>query len=85
MSVRLSVRTSTHKMTSQQRRWGKLNPKDIIIGNGVWIGSNSTILAGVTIGDGTVIAAGAVVTKDCEANYLYAGVPAKKIKELEMQ
>lgn len=52
----------------------------IRIGNDVWIGANSSILDGVNIGDGAVVAAGAVVNKDVEANSIVAGVPAKKIK-----
>ena len=50
------------------------------IGNHVWIGMNATILKGVKIGDGAVIAAGAVVTKDVPANSLVGGVPAKELK-----
>ena len=50
------------------------------IGNDVWIGSNSMILQGVTIGDGAVIAAGAVVNKDVEPFTVVGGVPARKIK-----
>ena len=53
----------------------------ISIGNRVWIGMNVTILKGVKIGDGAVIAAGAVVTKDVPSNSLAAGVPAKVIRE----
>lgn len=52
--------------------------KDIIIGNDVWIGHGAKIMAGVTVGDGCVIAAGAVVTHDTEPYCLYAGVPAVK-------
>ena len=55
----------------------------ITIGNDVWIGGHSTILPGVTIGDGAVIAAGAVVTKDVEPNSIVGGVPAKLIKKTE--
>lgn len=55
--------------------------KDIIIGNDVWIGYDVKIMAGCRIADGCVIAAGSVVTKDTEPYCLYAGVPAKKIKE----
>lgn len=53
----------------------------IKIGNHVWIGVNVTILKGVSIGDGAIIAAGAVVTKDIPAKCLAGGVPAKVIKE----
>lgn len=55
-------------------------PSPIKIGKNVWIGSNSTILPGITIGDNAVIAAGAVVTKNVEANVIVGGVPAKFIK-----
>ena len=57
----------------------------ITIGNDVWIGGNSTILPGVTIGDGAVVAAGAVVTKDVEPNTIVGGVPAKVIKKIEIK
>lgn len=53
----------------------------ISIGNRVWIGLNATILKGVTIGDGAVIAAGAVVNRDVPPNCLVGGVPAKIIKQ----
>lgn len=53
----------------------------IVIEDNVWIGCNSTILKGVTIGEGSVVAAGAVVTKSCPPYSLIGGVPAKVIKE----
>ena len=53
----------------------------IIIGNHVWIGMRAIILKGVTVGDGAVIAAGAVVTHDVPANTLVGGVPARVIRE----
>ena len=52
------------------------------IGNGCWIGANATILGGVTIGDGAVVAAGAVVTQNVDANTLVGGVPCKVIRSL---
>ena len=51
-------------------------------GRNVWVGSNATILQGVTIGDNAVIGAGAVVTKDVEANTIVGGVPARFIKSI---
>ncbi len=53
----------------------------ITIGNHVWIGTRAMILKGVTIGDGAVVAAGAVVTKDVPPNSVVAGIPAKVVKE----
>ena len=53
----------------------------VIIGNRAWVSTRTTILPGVNIGEGAVIAAGAVVTKDCEEFSVYGGVPAKKIGE----
>jgi len=58
----------------------KLEP--VIIGNDVWVGANSTILPGVTIGDFSVVAAGSVVTKDVPSGVLVAGVPAQIKKHL---
>jgi putative colanic acid biosynthesis acetyltransferase WcaF len=55
--------------------------KKITIKNDVWIGANCIILAGVTIGEGAVVAAGSVVTKDIAPFTIVGGVPAKLIKE----
>ena len=54
----------------------------VIIGDDIWIGANAVILPGVNIGNHSVVAAGAVVTKDVPAHSLVAGVPAKVIKEI---
>ena len=56
---------------------GKESIGDVCIGDNVWIGTRAIILKGVTIGDGAVVAAGAVVTKDVPPGCLVAGVPAK--------
>lgn len=67
------------------RDYHKLNNEEnlvpIKIGQNVWIGCRALILKGVTIGDGAVIAAGAVVTKDVPPRTMVAGNPAKIIKE----
>lgn len=75
--------TSTHKIGSSTKRAGEWYVQPITVGNGCWIGARSTILPGVSIGAGCVIAAGSMVLKDCEPNCLYAGIPAKKVKELD--
>lgn len=61
-------------------RDGYSSEAPISIGDHVWIGTNAVILKGVSIGDGAVIAAGSVVTKDVPARSLVAGVPAKVIR-----
>lgn len=53
----------------------------IIIGNRVWLSNRVIILPNLTIGEGAVVAAGAVITKNCDSYGVYAGVPAKKIKD----
>jgi len=59
----------------------KLSTKGpIVIGNNVWIGDKATILSGVTIGDGAIVAANSVVTKNVPAYSIVAGCPAKIIK-----
>ena len=55
--------------------------KPITIGHHCWIGTGATVLQGVNIGDGAVVAAGAVVTKDIPANEVWGGVPAKFIRK----
>jgi len=62
---------------------GKQYPKkgNINIGNDVWIGYNSTIMAGVSIGDGAIIAANSTVVKDVEPYSIVGGNPAKEIKK----
>lgn len=55
--------------------------KTTVIGNDVWIGSNVVILGGLNIGDGAVIGAGAVVTKDVQPYSIVVGNPAREIKK----
>jgi maltose O-acetyltransferase len=62
-----------------------IDTKPIIIEDFVWLGCNCTILGGVTVGKGSVVAAGSVVTKDVPPNVLVGGVPAKIIKALELE
>jgi len=57
-----------------------MDNKPVFIDNDVWVGINVTILPGVRIGKGSIVAAGSVVTKDVEAGSVVGGVPAKVIK-----
>jgi acetyltransferase-like isoleucine patch superfamily enzyme len=63
-------------------RMNNLLLKSVIIGNDVWIGAGCRILCGLTIPDRVVIAAGAVVNKNCKSKMLYGGVPAVEIKKI---
>jgi maltose O-acetyltransferase len=74
--------TATHAPGRSSRRAGPPEARPISVGDGTWIGARATILPGVTIGTGCIIAAGSVVTKDCEPNTLYGGVPARRIRAL---
>jgi tetrahydrodipicolinate N-succinyltransferase len=55
----------------------------VYLGANVWVGDHATVLKGVTIGDNSIVAAGAVVTSDVPANVVVAGNPAKVIKALD--
>ena len=72
--------TLNHGLLPEERH--DLIPKPIHIGKNVWIGSNSTVLPGVTIGDNAVIGAGSVVTKDIPENMIAVGSPAKVIRSI---
>ena len=70
-----------HAIIKNNRDSAKENcASDVIIGDDVWIGTNAIILKGVSIGNGSVVAAGSVVTKSCPPGSLIAGVPAKVIR-----
>lgn len=72
--------TLNHELAPERRKITR--PAPIVLGKNVWVGSNATVLPGVTIGDNAVIAAGAVVTKDVAHDTIVGGVPAKVIKRI---
>jgi maltose O-acetyltransferase len=74
------ILTSTHAINSEGEVARGQESQDVRIGDGCWIGARATIMPGVRIGAGTVIAAAAVVTKDCEPAAIYAGVPARRLR-----
>ena len=77
-----AVLATINHMEDPEKRAGMIF-QPIHIEKKVWLGANVTVLPGVTIGEGSVIAAGAVVTKDVPANMIAAGVPAKVIRKVK--
>lgn len=77
------ILTGSHEIGERGARAGQTTVAPVVIGDGCWIGARSTILAGVSIGAGSVIAAGSVVTSDVAENTLVGGVPARLIRSLD--
>ena len=80
----ITVTALNHKFKNPDIRIDEqgVSTKPVVIGNDIWVGANAVILPGITIGDHSVIAAGAIVTKDVPPHSLVAGVPAKVIKQI---
>ena len=78
----VSIITTGHPLEPSQRR-AAVTAKPIVIERNVWIAAGATIIGGVTVGENSVVAAGAVVTRDVPPNTLVAGVPAKVVRSLE--
>lgn len=79
----VSLLTVNHQVGTSELRSGTRIFAPIEIGNGAWLASRTTVLPGVSIGAGSVVAAGAVVTRDVAPNTLVAGVPARFVRSLE--
>lgn len=78
----VGIYTAGHALDPVLRRKHKAEfGAPVVVGNNVWIGANSSILPGVTLGDNVVIGAGSVVSKDIPANSLAVGNPCKIIRE----
>ena len=60
-----------------------MDPKPVRIGDGAWLASRAVVLPGVTVGEGAIVAAGAVVTRSVEPHTLVGGVPARLIRHLD--
>ncbi|KAJ1915532.1 hypothetical protein H4219_004270 [Mycoemilia scoparia] len=79
------IYTATHPLDPKLREQDVEYAKPVKIGNNVWIGGGAIICPGVTVGDGSTIAAGAVVVKDVPAYTVVGGNPARVIKELDRE
>lgn len=79
----VQIYTATHPIRFNQRNSGVEFAKPISIGNNVWIGGNSVLCPGVTLGDNVVVGAGSVVTKNFPNDVVIAGNPAKIIKTID--
>jgi maltose O-acetyltransferase len=74
--------TPTHPVETEARRAKREAAKPIAIGSNVWLGGGVIVLAGVTIGENTVVGAGAVVTRDLPSDVVAVGVPARVTRSL---
>lgn len=77
---KVNLITTNHPINPSERRATISQP--IVIKKGAWIGVGATILPGVTIGENSIVAAGAVVSKDVPDNTIVGGIPAKFIKSI---
>ena len=80
LAPRVNIITVNHPTDPKTRRGVIVKP--VVIKQNAWIGAGATVLAGVTVGENAIVAAGSVVTKDVPANTIVAGVPAKIVKTI---
>ncbi len=84
LAPRVCIYTATHPLDSEARISGLEYGKQVTIGDNVWLGGNSIIVPGVTIGNNVVVAAGAVVVKDVPDDVVVGGNPAIIIRQIEV-
>jgi maltose O-acetyltransferase len=82
LANRVALVTSDHEYDQPEARAGRRVLRPIRIGDGAWLGAGVTVLGGVTVGDGAVVAAGALVRSDVPPHTLWAGVPARYVRDL---
>lgn len=80
IAPQVSVFTSTHPVDESGRFGREPEQRPVVIGDRCWLGARSTVLPGVTIVDGVTVAAGALVTQDCDVPGVWGGVPAKLLR-----
>jgi len=77
---KVNILSEEHPVSPAERKALMVRP--VVIKNGAWIGAGATILPGVTVGENSIVAAGAVVNKDVPDNTVVGGIPAKVIKDI---
>ena len=82
VATRVQFLTATHPIDPEPRRLGWESGEPIVVGDNVWLGGGAILCPGVTIGDDTVVGAGAVVTRDLPAGVLAVGTPARILREI---
>jgi maltose O-acetyltransferase len=76
------VYTATHPLDATERRGGREYGEPVTVGDDVWLGGRAVLNPGVSVGDGSVVASGAVVTEDVPAGVVAGGNPARVVREL---
>jgi maltose O-acetyltransferase len=85
LADQVTIGTSTHEIGPHEQRAGAVRADaSVVVEDGCWIGTRALLLPGVRIGAGCVIGAGAVVTRDCAPDGVYAGVPARRLRDLPL-
>jgi maltose O-acetyltransferase len=82
VASRVQFITATHPIDPEPRRIGWESARPIVVGDNVWLSAGVIVCPGVTIGDDTVVGAGAVVTRDLPGGVVAMGVPARVIREI---
>jgi maltose O-acetyltransferase len=84
LGMRVTIATTAHD-PGYIDRIGPVTEAPVVIGDDVWIGACCTILPGARVGPRTLVAAGAVITGACDADAVYAGVPARKVRDRNVE
>ncbi|MGZ4551377.1 MAG: acyltransferase [Blastococcus sp.] len=82
LANRVALLTSGHDLGDPRARAGTRVLRPIAVGDGAWLGAGVTVLGGVTVGEGAVVAAGSLVRADVPSHTLWAGVPARFVRDL---
>ncbi|HEY6491766.1 MAG TPA: acyltransferase [Trebonia sp.] len=80
LGPQVMIITSVHEINEDGQVARMPVGSQVSIGDRCWLGARAVVMPGITIGEGTIIGAGAVVTKDCKPDAVYAGVPARRLR-----